>query len=184
MPYTDEEKKDHIRELQTYLRDIAYVNTDIPPLIPDGIYGRETADAVTAFQNAYGLEPTGAVDEATWYEIHKQHQNAMNYIEEPLGIQVFPFSEYIITVGTAGTAVAMLQLMMNGIAGLYANLPPLNVTGTFDQNSKRAVEMFQIILGIIPTGEVDAATWNLITEVFNKHYPDIFSNETIMPLDK
>lgn len=184
MPYTDEEKKDHIRELQTYLRDIAHVNTDIPPLIPDGIYGSETADAVLAFQNAYGLEPTGAVDEATWYEIHKQHRNALGYIEEPVGIQVFPFSEYVITVGTAGTAVAMLQLMMNGLAGQYANLPRLNVTGTFDQNSKRAVEMLQIILGIIPTGEVDAVTWNLITEVFNKHFLDIFSNEMIMPLEK
>lgn len=184
MPYSDEEKKEHIREIQTYLRDIAHADTNIPLLTPDGIYGRETADAVLAFQKAYGLEPTGAVDEATWYEIQKQHRNAHEYLSAQPGIQVFPFSEYIITVGTSGIAVAMLQLMMNGLAGLYENLPGQNITGTFDRNNKRAVEMFQIIFGTSPTGEVDAVTWNLITEVFNKHYPDIFSNEMIMPLDK
>lgn len=34
-------------------------------VIADGVYGPQTVDAVTAFQRTAGLEPTGAVDDAT-----------------------------------------------------------------------------------------------------------------------
>ena len=182
MPYTDEEKKQHIKELQGYLSDISYINPNIPRVIPDGIYGSETAAAVSAFQNAYGLPVTGTADENTWYEIYKQHINARNYLNEPSAIQVFPFNEYIITVGSSGTAVAMVQIMLNELAGLYVNLLPQKITGSFDNSNKRAVEQIQKIWGTEPTGEIDIATWNNITDTFNYHFPQIFENEIIMPL--
>ena len=51
---------------------LAYISTivpEIPFVQPDGIFGPETASAVTAFQRIYGLEPTGIVDEETWNKL-------------------------------------------------------------------------------------------------------------------
>ena len=51
---------------------LAYISTivpEIPFVQPDGIFGPETASAVTAFQRIYRLEPTGIVDEETWNKL-------------------------------------------------------------------------------------------------------------------
>jgi peptidoglycan hydrolase-like protein with peptidoglycan-binding domain len=48
---------------------LAYISTVIPeiPFVqPDGKFGPETTAAVSAFQQHYGLGPTGIVDEETW----------------------------------------------------------------------------------------------------------------------
>ena len=67
--YTAQQKKDHIREIQTYLHFIARTDGSIPVVIPDGIYGDETTAAVTAFQRLYNLPQTGEVDKGTWDRI-------------------------------------------------------------------------------------------------------------------
>ena len=51
---------------------LSYISARIPgiPLIPqdkvDGIFGPLTEESVIAFQEIYGLEPNGIVDEVTW----------------------------------------------------------------------------------------------------------------------
>ena len=55
-----------IRSLQTMLRVIAEDDPRLPDLVPDGIYGQTTMQAVTAFQRLYGLPITGIADQNTW----------------------------------------------------------------------------------------------------------------------
>ena len=50
MAYTDDQKTRHISELQRYLYSISHYNENIPRVMPDGIYGLETQEAVRAFQ--------------------------------------------------------------------------------------------------------------------------------------
>ncbi|MBP7278501.1 MAG: peptidoglycan-binding protein [Sedimentibacter sp.] len=56
---------------------LSYISLTIP-LIPqiseEGIFGEETENAVIAFQNIFGLEPTGVVNEATWNELVRVYQ--------------------------------------------------------------------------------------------------------------
>ncbi len=52
--------------MQQYLLFISSVMPDIPPVIPDGIFGPDTTKAVIAFQTLYGMEPNGIIDENTW----------------------------------------------------------------------------------------------------------------------
>ena len=54
-----------IRSLQTMLRTIAAVVPGQKNVMPDGIYGSQTAEAVRSFQRRMGLNPTGVVDQAT-----------------------------------------------------------------------------------------------------------------------
>lgn len=60
------EKSQNIRTLQTMLRVVASVTGEIPMVIPDGIYGAQTAASVRQFQQAADLPATGKVDEPTW----------------------------------------------------------------------------------------------------------------------
>lgn len=59
----------YVRQLQEQLNTIADVYYPIPNIVIDGIYGSNTAAAVTAFQKQFGLPQTGIVNSTTWYKI-------------------------------------------------------------------------------------------------------------------
>ena len=58
-----------VRQIQEQLNLIGEFYSSIHVLIPDGIYGERTADAVRAFQKIFRLPQTGIVDYPTWYKI-------------------------------------------------------------------------------------------------------------------
>lgn len=58
-----------VRQLQQQLNRIARNYPAIPTLVPDGIYGPNTAEAVRMFQKIFHLPQTGIVDYPTWFEI-------------------------------------------------------------------------------------------------------------------
>lgn len=64
---------ENVRDLQSYLSLIGR-NLDAIPEIPvTGYFGTQTREAVTAFQNAFGLTPNGAVGAVTWNTIAEQY---------------------------------------------------------------------------------------------------------------
>ena len=64
---------ENVRDLQSYLSLIGR-NLDAIPEIPvTGYFGTQTREAVTAFQNAFGLTPNGAVGAVTWNTIATQY---------------------------------------------------------------------------------------------------------------
>lgn len=58
-----------VRQMQEQLNVIAGAYPLIPKIAADGIYGQNTADAVTVFQKVFHLPQTGVVDYPTWYKI-------------------------------------------------------------------------------------------------------------------
>ena len=58
-----------VRMIQEQLNTISNVYSAIPTIAVDGIYGNNTANAVRAFQQVFGLPATGIVDQPTWYRI-------------------------------------------------------------------------------------------------------------------
>ena len=60
---------DKVRQMQEQLNRIAEVYTASPVIAADGIFGNDTRNAVTEFQNIFGLPKTGIVDFKTWYKI-------------------------------------------------------------------------------------------------------------------
>ncbi len=55
-----------VKAMQTYLRYINRYIFEISNVVPDGIYGKETQNAVSSFQEYFGLPKTGIIDYATW----------------------------------------------------------------------------------------------------------------------
>ena len=60
---------DKVRQIQEQLNRIAQTYPSIPTISADGRYGEATANAVSRFQNVFGLPATGVVDYPTWYKI-------------------------------------------------------------------------------------------------------------------
>lgn len=58
-----------VRQLQEQLNLIGEYYNSIPTLVPDGIYGENTAQAVRVFQRIFKMPQTGIVDYPTWYKI-------------------------------------------------------------------------------------------------------------------
>ena len=58
-----------VYQMQQQLARIAKSYPAIPAIVPDGIYGIKTREAVEKFQSVFGLPVTGIVDYNTWYEI-------------------------------------------------------------------------------------------------------------------
>ena len=59
---------DNVRLMQEYLRTISQ-RYPIPTIVPDGIFGPATKNAVTAFQRTFGLVPDGIIGKNTWDRI-------------------------------------------------------------------------------------------------------------------
>lgn len=64
---------ENVRDLQTYLSLIGQNYSSVPQIPVTGYYGNQTREAVTAFQNAFGINPSGAVGAVTWNTIAEQY---------------------------------------------------------------------------------------------------------------
>lgn len=65
-----------VRMLQTALRAWEERTAGAPSVIPDGIYGNDTTQAVSRFQRKTGLPITGVADFATWNTLFHQMHNS------------------------------------------------------------------------------------------------------------
>ena len=63
------EEGENVRYLQEYLNYISNSYPQIPKLAVDGVFGPATETAVLAYQNIFGLPPTGIVDVLTYDSI-------------------------------------------------------------------------------------------------------------------
>lgn len=160
MAYTNIQRKQHIIELQTYLHVIALMNDKIPVVIPDGVYGSETAIAVRAFQREYGLPDTGTTDGATWNKIVSVYRAYLRGAPEPYA--VFPSAKYVAAKGDTGQLVYILQAMLQTIGKRYDNAPQVDVCGVYNDPTAEAVTRFQRWSGLPVSGRVDSATWNML----------------------
>lgn len=60
---------DKVLQMQQQLNRISDDYPLIPKIAADGVFGQQTANAVTEFQQIFNLPQTGVVDFATWYKI-------------------------------------------------------------------------------------------------------------------
>lgn len=160
MPYTNAQRKQHIRELQQYLYAISLFNEKIPQIIVDGRYGNETSIAVRAFQREYGLSDTGSTDPVTWNKIVSVYRAYLN--SAPAAYNAFPSSSYILRNGDMGSLVCIIQAMLNDIAENYDNMIRPSTCGTYNSETAEAVKQFQRKVGLPLNGEVDSRTWNML----------------------
>ncbi|MDE5589183.1 MAG: LysM peptidoglycan-binding domain-containing protein [Acetatifactor sp.] len=82
--------------LQYLLNVASEFNSAIPAPIQDGNFGRETQQAVAAFQSAAGLNPDGIVGPRTWQALYDTYLGVSNVI--PPGVDA-GVTEYVVRSG-------------------------------------------------------------------------------------
>lgn len=66
-----------------------------------------------------------------------------------------------------GKPIESLQTILREISFCYEDLPKVLPDGIFGEQTRIAVEAFQVKFGPTVTGEVDFETWEVITDVYN-----------------
>ena len=148
--YSEEQKSQHIYDLQTCLRRLQQ-ERGVSPLVPDGIYGAETAEAVRAHQRECGLPVTGRVDRETWDSIYAAAAQLFAADTPPAAVLFFPRSG-VLAPGSRGRAVFVLQLILATAAPHYANTAPVPLTGEYDPETAAAVRLMQGVFILPQTG--------------------------------
>ena len=155
-----------VASLQTFLRKISEYYNEIPPVIPDGIYGTQTQDSVISFQTIFLLEPTGEVDNDTWNKIIEIYNYIIKATSEPKCIKVYPSADFIIKANDQSLHLNVLQAMLLNLSYLFENISPLQITGIHDEQSVNAFKDFQIIVGLEPTGIIDRFLWDFLADAY------------------
>ena len=155
--------------LQTYLRELYLHDPEIPKVEVDGVFGEETKRAVIAFQKKNGLPPTGEVDRTTWNRLYTAYLETMERYTPPRCICVFPRNpvNYELAPGDSYFLVNILQYMLSEISAEHNFDPEVTITGVYDENTERAVMLFQHRNRLEETGRVNRKTWNSIADYFN-----------------
>lgn len=167
-----------IYNMQEFLRVIAMFDSDIPVLIPDGIFGTQTETVVRIFQKKYDLPETGEVDNNTWDMIIEVYEKVKVYMIPPSSTQMFPESTYIIREGDSGDFMYPIQAMMYVISKKFSNIPECQITGTHTHNNCEATKKIQECFGKKNcNGEIDVYCWQLISRLYeNLISKDIFNS--------
>lgn len=153
-------------EVQSYLRNIGRLDSDISPIVPDGFFGEETTAAVSSFQRKYNLNETGIVDFDTWESIKRKNTEAVFAASEPIQVVRITNEDLPLVRGMDNTLVYTLHLMLNFLAGRFKNFTPLPLQSLFDENTEREVKRFQRVISREETGQVDKVTWNNLAEIY------------------
>lgn len=167
MTYSDWQRRDHIREVQEYLRLLALVDNNHRELAVDGIYGEETAEAVRAYQLANDLPVTGTVDFETWERLASDYLDALTLLSEAQAAQHFPSPQYVIRPGDRGNLVYILQAILNTLTEAWEEVADIAVSGEYDNATETRVKELQNIGGFPETGEVDRDFWDHLIIWYN-----------------
>lgn len=157
-----------VRLIQYYLAVIGYFNDSFNVIPISGVYDQTTADAVRTFQQFYGLTADAVVGINTWNKLQEVYRNTIGSIPPTFyGNRAKLYPGYFLSVGMRGQDVTDLQTYLSFIADYYNDVPKIPVTGYFGEQTKSAVQEFQRLFGLEPTGAVGAVTWNEIAKQYD-----------------
>lgn len=159
------DKQAAIREIQKFIYVISnVVNTDIPRVAVDGIYGEETVEAVKIFQVIYGIPGTGYVDLETFNMLYFLYSKAVT--DKNNADYIITASGFPIKIGSFGNDVIAIHLYITELEKKYPDIGSVGKGSYFNEDSKNAVINLQKIFNLTPTGEVNSALYQrILTEV-------------------
>lgn len=155
--------------LQYFLAFIGQFVRAVPNIEITASFDQETKNAVEAFQQYAGLAVTGEVNFATWNRIYDAYRGVVGFLEEEdsaLIVPVEPYPGVVLRQGANGPSVKALKTYLNFISRFVFEIPPLPEDSSFGPKTQSAVTAFQKVFDLPVTGQVDEATWNEITDVY------------------
>ncbi len=156
-----------VSELQATLKLLGYYQGSV-----DGVYSQATAEAVTAFQKAAGINTSGIADQQTWNRLFPPSQTVEESTTTTTCVCPESASASVTASNAATTSRRMpvslptLELGMRGdaVTGLQERLRvkgflQSSVDGVFGEETQAAVEAAQTEYELKPDGVVGTQTW-------------------------
>lgn len=164
-------EKTAVRNVQRYLRQLSYTDSDIPPVPIDGIFGEATSNSLMAFQNKNGLNATGVADRESFDTLYETYLASVKRFTPPKGFSPFPRvpEDYSLKVGDVGFAVTAVQFLLNEVSVILDEIDTIAITGIYNIDTARAVSIFQAANDLPITGETDKETWDVLVDTY-EHY--------------
>lgn len=159
------DKESAIKEIQRFLHVISdRVNPNIPRVSIDGIYGQETLEAVSVFQEIYGLNKSGTVDRETFELLYLLYDSAIKEKNTPS--YVITSEGFPLKLGSQGNDVINLHLYITELEKTYADIGSVGKGSYFNAQTQNAVINLEKIFNMEPTGEVNAILYQrILTEL-------------------
>ena len=110
-----------IRSLQTMLRVLGEDDDMLKNVVPDGIYGDQTRNAVYHFQRTHGIPPTGVTDQTTWDAIYAEFEPAQTRLIPAQPLQI------ILEPGQVILEVKFDDFLPGYLADALADIPKVNM---------------------------------------------------------
>ena len=148
-----------VRSLQTMLRVIGEDDPALKKVVPDGIYGDQTRNAVYQFQRSRGLPATGVTDQKTWERILADYDPALTRLLPAESLQIILEPGQVIRRGERNPYLYVIQAVLLTLSDVYASIASPEVTGILDAPTSDAIATFQYLSGLPQTGELDKITW-------------------------
>ena len=148
-----------IRSLQTMLRLIAENDPSHPTLVPDGIYGPETMQAVSIFQRKHGLNVTGVANQTTWEAIVAVYEPALVEQDEAQPLEIILNPRQVIRRGERHPHIYLVQAILAVLSDTYDSISKPGLTGLLDDATADSLASFQALTGQSMTGNLDKNTW-------------------------
>lgn len=148
-----------IRSLQTMLRVLSERDRSYPTVVPDGIYGQTTVNAVSVFQQNHGIPVTGITDQDTWDAIVAEYDIALIHVDEAQPLELILNPNEILHQGDDSPYIYVVQAVLTVLAEVYGSLPRPGASGILDNQTVDSLASFQALAGLPMTGELDKVTW-------------------------
>ena len=156
-----------VRSLQTMLRVLAEDDPRLPTVVPDGIYGPSTANAVSAFQRREGIPSTGVTDQITWDTVVERYEPALIRVGKAQPIEILLDSGQIIRNGDSNPYIYLLQSMLTQLSTEHTAIPAPRHNGIMDPETVASLAAFQTLAGLPASGEFDKITWKHLVHQFS-----------------
>ncbi len=155
-----------VSELQYLLSFVSEFVSYIPKVEIDGVFGVLTQNAVESFQTYYGMEPTGAVDTATWEKLLSVYRSTLASVPDGYFNGRELYFGTPLTLGDRGVYVERVQDYLNYLSTVYPSISPVVLDGVFGDATETAVKEFQELVGLDITGIVGSRTYSTLAKEY------------------
>lgn len=160
-----------VEHIQCLLNRIGQNYPCIPLVDPaNGLFDKNTEQAVRRFQEIFDLTPDGIVGPATWHRINRVYAAVKRlsdlYREGILLSEIPKQCPKTIYLGQKGRKVILLRFYINMIAAFYQEVGPVEMAGGYDKAARDQVVELQRLAGFAPNGIVDEKTWDAIYSIY------------------
>jgi peptidoglycan hydrolase-like protein with peptidoglycan-binding domain len=162
-----------VARLQFLLNYFSQFYSSVPQVIENAVFDDRTKTSVLAFQKLVGTTADGVIGPVTWQIMYNIYKGIKENVEAPQVMSTelsmrYPYPGFPLRSDSGGSAVMVLQMMLNHLSDYYPQIPKVAEDGYFGSFTQSAVYTFQNIFGLNADGIVGQETWNELVVQLDK----------------